>query len=199
MRPRTRNSNVCPECNESVLYIVANDDGAGVLDVSCQSCWQLKTDSLEDRVRELENRIVEDVDSSNKECVECVQVKEKLENLEKSVSLRHVGAETKVENLMVQMERYEKELEEGAKNVCDLNDIKIRNIRLQTTVDEYGAQLFMKSELIEKLEEKWERAKQENEAVQLQCQEYLKEIESLKSECERMRVEGETTGRVKDG
>ena len=128
MSPRTRNSNVCPECNESVLYIVANDGGAGVLDVRCQSCWQLKTDSLEDRVRELENRSVEDVDSSNKECVECVQVKEKLENLEKTVSLRHVGAEKKVEKLMVQIERYEKEVEEGAKSVCDLNDFKIRNI-----------------------------------------------------------------------
>ena len=113
-------------------------------------------------MRELENRSVKEVDSSNKECV---QVKEKLENLEKSVSLRHVGAEKKVEKLMVQIERYEKEVEEGAKNVCDLNDIKIRNIRLQTTVDEYGSQLFMKSELIGKLEEKWERAKQENEAL----------------------------------
>ena len=196
MSPRTRNSKVCPDCNESVLYVGANEGGTEVLDVRCQLCWQLKTDSLEDRVRELENRSVEEANNSIKECVECVEMKEKLGNLEKSVSLRHIGAEKKVEKLVEQVERYEKEMEEGAKNVCDLNDIKIRNIRLQTTVDEYGAQLFMKSELIGKLEEKWEKAKQENEAFQLQCEEYLKEIKSLKSACERMSVEGE--GIVKD-
>ena len=51
------------------------------------------------------------------------------------------------------VDRNEKEIEEEAKNVCDLNDVKIKNIRLQTTVDDYEAQLFMKSELIRKLEE----------------------------------------------
>ena len=80
-------------------------------------------------MRELENRNVEEANNSIEECVE---MKEMLENLEKSVSLRHIGAEKKVEKLVEQVERYEKEMEEGAKNVCDLNDIKIRNIRLQT-------------------------------------------------------------------
>ena len=191
MGPITRNSKVCLDCKESML-------GAGVQDVRCQLCWQLKTDSLEDRVRELENRGVEEASSSSRECNDCVQLKEKLENLENSVGLRHVGAENEVKKLVEKIERYEREIEEGVKNVCDLNDIKIRNIRLQTTVDDYGAQLFMKSELIGKLEESWEKAKQENEAFQLQCQEYQKEIGSLKSLCEKARVEGEAIGRDKE-
>ena len=53
MSPRTRNSKVCPDCNESVLYVGANEGGTEVLDVRCQLCWQLITDSLEERVREL--------------------------------------------------------------------------------------------------------------------------------------------------
>ena len=39
MGHRTRNSKVCPECNESVL--VANEVGTKVQDVRCQLCWQL--------------------------------------------------------------------------------------------------------------------------------------------------------------
>ena len=46
MSPKTRNSKVCPECNESVLHVGANDGGVEVLVVRCQSGWQLKTDSL---------------------------------------------------------------------------------------------------------------------------------------------------------
>ena len=79
--------------------------------------------------------------------------------------------------------------------IYDLNDVEIKNIRLQTTVDDYGAQLqlFLKSELLGKLEET-----QENDAFQLQCQEFQKEIGSLKSLCEKVRVEGEAIGRDKE-
>ena len=76
--------------------------------------------------------------------------------------------------------------------IYDLNDVEIKNIRLQTTVDDYGAQLqlFMKSELLGKLEET-----QENDALQLQWQQFQKEIKSLKSLCEKVRIEGEAIGR----
>ena len=46
---------------------------------------------------------------------------------------------TKVEMLVGQVEKYENEIAEGAENVWDLDDLKSKNIRLQTTVDVYGA------------------------------------------------------------
>ena len=67
---------------------------------------------MTDRVRELENRgVVEEANSSSRECNECVQLKEKLDNLENSVGLRHVGVENKVKKLMEQIDRYEKQIE----------------------------------------------------------------------------------------
>ena len=39
-----------------------------------------------------------------------------------------------MEKLVGQVEKYEKEIAEGAKNVCDLYDVKIKNIRFQTNV-----------------------------------------------------------------
>ena len=41
--------------------------------------------------------------------------------------------------LVGQVEKYENEIAEGAENVWDLDDLKSKNIRLQTTVDVYGA------------------------------------------------------------
>ena len=43
----------------NLLKVGVNEVGAEVPDVRCQLCWQLLTDRLEDRVRELENRNLE--------------------------------------------------------------------------------------------------------------------------------------------
>lgn len=51
-------------------------------------------------MREFENRSVEEANSSSREFPECVQLKEKLDNLENSVSLRYVKAENEVNKLV---------------------------------------------------------------------------------------------------
>ena len=174
MSPSTRNSKICDQCGVLIVRVgKGEEESSSNLDLKCQKCWSLKVLSLEDRVRELESRSqdVEEQDSF-KECCECDELRGKVMELEKGVSVKKGGEKVRIKELEEEIMKNKQEIEEKGKYLEEITELRISREKLKVTVDQYGHSLAVKSDIISKMEEVIKRSRGEITAFKLQIEEY---------------------------
>ena len=187
MAPSTRNSLICEQCGVLTVRVgKGEEESSSNLEIRCQKCWSLKVLSLEDRVKELENRSpeVEEQDSF-KECCECDDLRVKVVELEKEIGKKG-GGNGRIKKLEEEIKENEKKIQEGVihnnRYLEELTGLKINREKLKVTVDEYGRSLAVKETLISKMEEAATRMRGEISAFKLQLEEYKRLSQGTESD-----------------
>ena len=111
---------------------------------------------------------------SLKDCCDYGELREKRKKIQEMGKGREKGVEVK--SFEEKLVKYEKEISENASNIVDITDLRVNKVRLMSTVDEYGRQLAIKSNLIEKISKVIKNLQQEKIAFGIQVEEYEKEI-----------------------
>ena len=137
-----------------------------------KSASEMSEKKFEEKARKDEERI-EGLENSQKEFDIMKARIRRYEEVEgKESSNRNYDVE--MSKLDERIENYEKELALNAEKVADIDELKVVNIRLKTTVEEYERKLVVKMELLEQFRNSLEKIQGENKALRVQMNEYEK-------------------------